>query len=113
MPFISIKTNHQLTLRQENEITAQLGKLITILPNKKEENLMINLIDDQIMYFKGQDIPCVMVEVQLYKTIDFKYKKEFTEKVMEMIKETTNIESSNVYLNFLEYENWGKQGSLF
>ncbi len=40
MPFISFTTNQKFSLRQENEIVKRTGELITILPGKKEENLM-------------------------------------------------------------------------
>ena len=106
MPFISFTTNHKLTLRQENEIAKRTGELITILPGKKEENLMLHLEDNQIMYFRGDDIPCMMIAVKLYNTID-------TEELVKMIKETTNIEINDVYVSFDEYPNWGKQGTLF
>lgn len=112
MPFISFTTNHKLTLRQENEIAKRTGELITILPGKKEENLMLHLEDNQIMYFRGEDIPCMMIAVKLYKTIDFEAKKKFTEELTKMIKETTNIDSCDVYVSFDEYQNWGKQGTL-
>ena len=91
MPFISFTTNHKLTLRQENEIAKRTGELITILPGKKEENLMLHLEDNQIMYFRGDDIPCMMIAVKLYNTIDFDAKKKFTEELVKMIKETTNM----------------------
>lgn len=113
MPFISFTTNHKLTLRQENEIARRTGELITLLPGKKEENLMLHLEDNQIMYFRGEDIPCMMVDVKLYKSIDFDAKKKFTEELMKMIKETTNIEPNDIYVSFDEYQNWGKQGTLF
>ena len=113
MPFISFTTNHKLTLRQENEIAKRTGELITILPGKKEETLMLHLEDNQIMYFRGDDIPCMMIAVKLYNTIDFDAKKKFTEELVKMIKETTNIEINDVYVSFDEYPNWGKQGTLF
>ena len=113
MPFISFTTNHKLTLRQENEIAKRTGELITILPGKKEENLMLHLEDNQIMYFRGDDIPCMMIAVKLYNTIDFDANKKFTEELVKMIKETTNIEINDVYVSFDEYPNWGKQGTLF
>ena len=48
MPFISFTTNQKFSLRQENEIVKRTGELITILPGKKEENLMLHIEDNQI-----------------------------------------------------------------
>ncbi|WP_294578612.1 phenylpyruvate tautomerase MIF-related protein [uncultured Thomasclavelia sp.] len=112
MPFVSFTTNHKLTLRQENEIARRTGELISILPGKKEENLMLHLEDNQIMYFRGEDIPCMMIAVKLYNQATLEAKKEFAEKLVVMIKETTNIEIDNIYVSFDEYPNWGKQGTL-
>lgn len=112
MPYISCTTNHKLTLRQENEITSKLGEIITIIPGKKEENLMIHLSDDQIMYFRGSDDPCMMIEVHLYNTADFECKKQFTERLTRMINIETNIDVDNIYVSFKEYPNWGKLGTL-
>lgn len=113
MPFISFTTNHKLTLRQENDNAKKTGELITILPGKKEENLMLHLEDNQIMYFRGEDIPCMMIAVKLYRSIDFESKKKFTEELTKMIKDTTNIDIKDIYVSFDEYQNWGKQGTLF
>ena len=51
MPYISFKTNHKLTLRQENTIKSKSGELISLIPGKTEKALMIHMEDDQIMYF--------------------------------------------------------------
>ena len=48
-----------------------------------------------------------------WSAIDFDAKKKFTEELVKMIKETTNIEINDVYVSFDEYPNWGKQGTLF
>ena len=50
MPYISFKTNHKLTLRQENMIKEKSGELISLIPGKSEKALMIHMEDDQIMY---------------------------------------------------------------
>ena len=55
MPYISLKTNHKLTLRQENIIKSKTGELISLIPGKFEKSLMIHMEDDQIMYFKGEE----------------------------------------------------------
>ena len=112
MPFISFTTNQKFSLRQENEIVKRTGELITILPGKKEENLMLHIEDNQILYFRGTDVPCMMIEVKLYKNIEFEDKKKFTEELVTMINNITAIEAKDIYVSFDEYPNWGKQGTL-
>ena len=44
MPYISFKTNHKLTLRQENTIKSKWGELISLIPGKcilKEKKLLV------------------------------------------------------------------------
>ena len=83
MPYISFKTNHKLTLRQENTIKSKSGELISLIPGKTEKALMIHMEDDQIMYFKGEETPCMMIEINLYKSAEFDDKKKLTEAMKE------------------------------
>lgn len=112
MPFIRVTTNRKLTLHQEVEIKEELGKLITILPNKKEENLMIHMEDNQIMYFRGEDEKCMMVTIALYKESPLEAKQQFTREMTAMLEAVTSIPVKDQYVSFMEYPNWGKQGEL-
>ena len=48
MPYISFKTNHKLTLRQENTIKSKSGELISLIPGKTEKALMIHMEDPSL-----------------------------------------------------------------
>ena len=110
MPYISFKTNHKLTLRQENTIKSKSGELISLIPGKTEKALMIHMEDDQIMYFK--ETPCMMIEINLYKSAEFDDKKKLTEAMIQMIHETTKIEADNIYVIFHEFDHWGLNQTL-
>lgn len=112
MPYISFKTNHNLTLRQENTIKSKSGELISLIPGKTEKALMIHMEDDQIMYFKGEETPCMMIEINLYKSAEFDDKKKLTEAMIQMIHETTKIEADNIYVIFHEFDHWGLNQTL-
>ena len=45
MPFMRFTTTKTLTLKQEKALKESAGKFISILPNKKEEQLMIHIED--------------------------------------------------------------------
>ena len=53
MPFINSKVNVKTTLKQRQDIKERLGKAISIIPGKSESWLMLDLEDDQNMYFRG------------------------------------------------------------
>lgn len=112
MPYISFKTNHKLTLRQENTIKSKSGELISLIPGKTEKALMIHMEDDQIMYFKGEETPCMMIEINLYKSAEFDDKKKLTKAMIQMIHETTKIEADNIYVIFHEFDHWGLNQTL-
>lgn len=112
MPYISFKTNHKLTLRQENTIKSKSGELISLIPGKTEKALMIHMEDDQIMYFKGEETPCMMIEINLYKSAEFDDKKKLTEAMIQMIHETTKIEADNIYVLSHEFDHWGLNQTL-
>lgn len=112
MPFIRYTTTKTLTLNQEKAIKEVTGKLISILPNKLEENLMIHIEDNQLMYFKGKDIDCMKIQVQLFHTIDLQSKQKFVKELCKEIENITHVPLSQQYLSIEEYENWGKNGEL-
>lgn len=112
MPYRSFKTNHKLTLRQENTIKSKAGELISLIPGKTEKALMIHMEDDQIMYFKGKEMPCMMIEINLYKSAEFDDKKKLTEAMIQMIHETTKIDADNIYVIFHEFDHWGLNQTL-
>ena len=56
MPYISFKTNHKLTLRQENTIKSKSGELISLIPGKTEKALMIHMEDDQLCILKEKKL---------------------------------------------------------
>lgn len=110
MPFITFKTTKTLTLNQEKSLKESAGRLISILPEKNEEQLMIHIEDNQVMYFKGQEIECMKIECQLFHHIDLSYKKKFVEELMKSVEEITKIPRFSQYMTIDEYNHWGKNG---
>lgn len=112
MPFVSFTTTKTLTLQQEVALKKVTGELITILPNKSEKSLMIHIEDNQVMYFKGEELECMKIEVQLYHQADVQYKEEFVHKLMKEVERITDIPVSQQYLTIEEYNYWGMNGKL-
>lgn len=112
MPFISFTTTKTLTLHQEVSLKKITGELISLLPNKSEKSLMIHIEDNQVMYFRGEELECMKIEVQLYRHIDLQYKKEFVKKLMKEVENITHIPVSQQYLTIEEYDHWGMNGEL-
>ena len=93
MPFMRFTTTKTLTLKQEKALKESAGKFISILPNKKEEQLMIHIEDNQVMYFKGKEMDCMKIECQLFHHIEISYKQEFVKAMMNEIEMITDRKS--------------------
>ena len=55
MPMIKVETTVSLSEEKRNVLKAELGKAISIL-DKPESYLMINLVDQQDLYFGGNKL---------------------------------------------------------
>ncbi|MDR1953445.1 MAG: hypothetical protein LBQ21_03065, partial [Clostridiales Family XIII bacterium] len=90
MPLIVVNTNLSLEKKQKDDITSKLGEVITILPNKTEKVLMVDISDGHTIYFRGKEPErAAHVDVRLYGTCPFALKAEFTRAVYKLLNETT------------------------
>ena len=53
MPFIDSKVSVKTTPEQRKELKERLGQALALIPGKSESWLMIDLADEQEMYFRG------------------------------------------------------------
>lgn len=113
MPFIRVNVPIELNEAKKEAVKSELGKLVEILPGKSESVLMVELNGSKTMYFKGEKTqPCAFVEIRLYKESPMEAKKEFTGKVFEMLERVLGLKPGNVFINFMEFPNWGSGGIL-
>ena len=70
MPMIKVETTVSLSEEKRNVLKAELGKAISIL-DKPESYLMINLVDQQDLYFGGNKLDKgAFVEVKVLGSVD-------------------------------------------
>lgn len=113
MPFINLKTNAKIQDNDKNFIKSKLGDLIKILPGKSEAWLMIDLNDNQTMFFKGSDEKCAIVEVKIYGNAPESSLDKFTGEITSLISTKLGIDSSRIYVAYFPTENWGYAGHNF
>jgi phenylpyruvate tautomerase PptA (4-oxalocrotonate tautomerase family) len=102
-----------LTEKQRNDVSKELGSFIDVIPNKTEKGLMISFTEGNTMFNKGQKVDnCVFVDVRLYNTAGFAAKKEFTEKVFDLVTRHLGTRTEDIYVTLMEYGTWGTMGSL-
>lgn len=112
MPYISFKTTKILTLQQELDLKKMVGQLITLLPEKTEDYLMVHIEDNQLIYFRGQEIDCMMIECKVYGHLDAASKHNFVSELMKETERITKVPIMNQYLTFDEKNEWGMNGEL-
>ncbi len=113
MPFIELKTTEAISKEKETELKTAFGKAITLIPGKSEQWLMLNLCDNQKMWFKGSDEPAAMLEVKIYGAASPKNYNDLTARLTKIVSDTLNIQSSRVYVKYDEVKYWGLDGGNF
>ncbi len=113
MPLIDVMTNEVIVEEDLQKIKSELGKAISIIPGKSETWLMINVQSEQLMYFKGTNDPCVMVEVKTYGEVDYETSNQLTKKITSIIERILHVSPNRVYVSYYSTEKWGYGGRNF
>ena len=114
MPFINTRTNIRISAEKEASLKEKLGKAISEFPGKSEYWLMLNFSDNCNMWFRGyQNIPCAMVEVQLFGGADDDACNRMTAAICQLFHEELNISPEHVYVNYSFSQTWGWNGENF
>jgi len=112
MPYIAVNTAQKLSQAQKEKIKSELGRLIAIIPTKNESGLLIDFSDSRTFYKAGEEVAGVFIDLRLFHKSDFEPKKKFTEECLEMLSRELGAKKENMYLNILEFDNWGSGGTL-
>ena len=112
MPYIAINTAQELSNAQKEKIKVSLGNLITLIPNKSEANLMVDFSGGRTMFHAGKEILGAFIEVRLYTKADLESKQKLTKAIFDLLSTELGFSKDAMFLNILEFENWGARGSL-
>ena len=110
MPYVAINTSLKLSDSQKEKVKTELGRLITIIPTKTEAATMIDFSDSRSFYKAGEVISGAFIELRLFHKTELEAKKKFTEETFEMLSRELGLKKENMYLNIMEFENWGSGG---
>ena len=113
MPMIEAKVTPALPAEKRDILKAEFGKAISIL-GKPESYLMINLADNQDLYFGGKKLDKgAYVEVKVLGSVDPSASDKMTAKVCEILQAQLGIPGNAVYVSYFGTSNWGWNGSNF
>ena len=111
MLYVAVNTAEKLSDAQKEKIKTELGRLITIIPTKTEAGLLIDFSDSRTMYKAGENVSGAFIEIRLFRKTEFEPKKKLTEEIFEMFSRELGLKKENMYLNILEFDNWGSAGT--
>ena len=112
MPYIAVNTTLKLSAAQKEKIKTEFGRLITIIPTKTEAGLLVDFSDSRTIYKGGEEVSGAFIDVRIFHKSDFEPKKKFTEESFEMLSRELGTKKENMYLNIMEFDNWGSGGTF-
>lgn len=112
MPLITTKVSTDITKEKEIALKSQFGSAIGLI-GKSESWLMVEFRDNCRLYFKGDDAPSAMIEVDLFgKASDSGY-DALTERLTDIVETELGIPKGRIYVRYSEIDHWGYSGFNF
>ena len=103
MPHIQVNATCPIDREQEQQLIAQIGDAISLLPGMKAEYLMIRLEDDCRLFFGGTG-SCAFVE---------EASQALTKRLSDILERVLDISRDRMYLKYTENPYWGCHGHNF
>lgn len=112
MPLITTKVSTEITKEKEISLKSQFGKAIELI-GKSESWLMVEFQDNSRLYFKGEDQPSAMIEIDLLGSASDSGYAALTEKITEIVSAELGIPKDRIYIRYCEIGCWGYSGMNF
>lgn len=114
MPYINSKVTVKLSEENKENLKAKMGQIISELPGKSEEWLMVSFNDGETIYFRGNKMDkAAFVDVRMFGKADRQHKNKVTQMLCSLLESEVDIPKENIYITFSEIEDWGWNGELF
>ena len=112
MPLITAKTSTEISKEKEAVLKAKFGKAIELI-NKSESWLMIDFQENCRLWFKGEETPSAMIEIDLFgKASDSGY-DALTKAITDIVSDELGISPDRIYVKYNEINHWGYSGFNF
>ena len=113
MPFVDVRIGKKLELDQVLDMKAKIGELISILPGKSEDNVMIQIQTGCDLFYQGNQVDLGgYTIVKLFGSSPREKKEAFAKALFDMYEKDFGLSKSQIYLNFAELDSWGVDGGL-
>ena len=92
----------------------RLGKVISLIPGKSEEWLMLEFSDRCDLYFRGdRSQPSAFIEIKVFGGVPEACLDRLTKAVCEVYETELQIAGDRIYVKYEDVEKWGWNGSNF
>ena len=112
MPLITAKASTAIGKEKEIAIKTKLGKAIELI-GKSESWLMIDFQENCRLYFKGEDTPSAMIEVDLFGKATESGYDVLTKAITDIVSDELGISPQRIYVKYNEINHWGYSGFNF
>lgn len=114
MPFIDSKVTIKLSKEKRDLLKTKLGSIISNIPGKSENYLMVGFQDEYSLYFKGEELKYgAFIEVKIFGRTSKENLKIVTKEICDLYEKELNIPKDAIYIKYEEVENWGFDGFNF
>jgi len=110
MPNLNICIGKRLSDEVKNDLQLEIGSTISIIPGKTNENTVIMINDNYIMFNNGKKVERVFVDVRLFKSSSDESKKAFSDNLFSIFARLLDIPPNQVQINYIELSNWASNG---
>ena len=112
MPLITTKTSTAISKEKETALKAKFGKAIELI-NKSESWLMIDFQENCHLWFKGDEAPSAMIEVDLFGKATESGYDALTKAITDIVSDGLGISPDRIYVKYNEINHWGYSGFNF
>ena len=112
MPLITTKASTEITKEKEVLLKTEFGKAIELI-NKTESWLMVDFQQNCHLYFKGDDAPSAMIEVDLFGKASSSGYDALTKALTDTVSDVLGIDGGRIYVKYNEISHWGYSGFNF
>ncbi|MBR5826762.1 MAG: tautomerase family protein [Clostridia bacterium] len=112
MPLITTKTSTAISKEKEEILKAKFGKAIELI-NKSESWLMIDFQENCHLWFKGDEAPSAMIEVDLFGKATESGYDALTKAITDIVSDELGISPDRIYVKYNEINHWGYSGFNF
>lgn len=108
MPYIDSKISVPVSDKQKETLKTELGKIITCIPGKSENFLMVGFQDQYSLFFKGNALEKgAFVEVKIFGSAPSSSLDEVTDKICTLYENELGIPGQNIYVKYEFVSHWG------